>query len=429
MSTSEASSKKHPHFTLLTGAEVYAPEPLGRRDVLLFGRSVAHIAEHIEPPSSLPTAVVDLSGLILFPGLIDQHVHIAGGGGEGGFQNRTPEVALSHLTTAGVTTVVGVLGTDGTTRTVSGLLAKARALEAEGISTYIYSGAYQVPTRTITDNPRSDIVLIDKVIGVGEIAISDQRSTHPTVHDLIYLASEARVGGMLAGKAGVVHLHIGDDPSGLKPLFEALDQSYLPPTQFTPTHLNRRPELLNDAVQFASRGGVVDITSGIRPEAHDKVSVKPSKAVAELLGEGVRIDQITMSSDSNGSSPIFDDKGHLVAMSIGSATTLWEEIRDMIEKEGLAPEKAVSLSTAHVARVLRLPGKGRIRPGYDADLIAVDSGLNIAHVFARGRQMVRNGQPIVWGTFERAGQGPPHGPPEAQPDIRRHHGESPIRRP
>ncbi|MDI3257045.1 MAG: beta-aspartyl-peptidase [Kyrpidia sp.] len=405
-------------FTLLRGADLWTPEPLGRRDLLLCGETIAHIDSHIPRPTGLPVTEMDLRGMALFPGLIDQHVHIAGGGGEGGYHNRTPEVALSHLTTAGITTVVGVLGTDGTTRTVSGLLAKARALEAEGISAYIYSGAYQVPTRTITDSPRSDLVLIDKVIGVGEIAISDQRSTHPTVHDLIFLASEARVGGMLAGKAGVVHLHIGDDPSGLSPLFEALDRSHLPPTQFTPTHLNRRPELLEDAVAFASRGGTVDITSGIRPDTHDRVSVKPSRAAAELIREGVAPDRITMSSDSNGSSPIFDERGRLTAMSVGSATTLWEEIRDLIQKEGLTPETAVSLATVNVARVLHLPDKGRIRPGADADLLAVDSGLNIIHVFARGRHMVCEGRPIVWGTFERAGQGPPHGTPLPQAEIR-----------
>ena len=37
-------------------------------------------------------------------------------GGEGGFSTRTPEATLSSITTAGVTTVVGCLGTDGTAR-------------------------------------------------------------------------------------------------------------------------------------------------------------------------------------------------------------------------------------------------------------------------------------------------------------------------
>ena len=71
-----------------------------------------------------------------------------GGGGEGGFSTRTPEATLSDLTTAGVTTVVGTLGTDGIARDMNALLAKARGLEEEGITTYIYTGSYRLPLRT-----------------------------------------------------------------------------------------------------------------------------------------------------------------------------------------------------------------------------------------------------------------------------------------
>lgn len=394
-------------LTLIRNVNIYQPKPIGKKDILIGGREILAIGDNLSIHGSIPNIqVLDASGLTLFPGLIDQHVHMAGGGGEGGFHYRTPEISLSHITTAGVTTTVGVLGTDGVTRTTRELLAKAQGLEFEGVSTYIYCGAYQVPTRTITGMPRSDLVLIDKVIGVGEIAISDTRSSHPSEQTLAELASEARVGGLLAGKAGVVHLHIGDDDTMLQILFDVIQKTELPKSNFTPTHLNRNPDLLKDAIRYGKMGGFVDITSGIRPDEHDHVSVKPSTAIRQLLDAGIHPGYITMSSDSNGSSPIFDDTGKLVAMGIGSIATLWEETVDLIVKEEVKPEIAVGIVTKHVARVLKLGKKGLVKPGMDADLLLVDSDYRIQHVFAKGRQMVENGEPIVFGMFENASQVP-----------------------
>ncbi|CAM3713107.1 beta-aspartyl-peptidase [Alicyclobacillus pomorum] len=394
-------------LTLIQHANIYAPQPLGVRDVLLGGGQILAVGEDLSFHGNIPNLdIVDGKGLYLFPGLIDQHVHMSGGGGEGGFHYRTPEISLSHITTAGVTTLVGVLGTDGITRSTRELLAKANGLDFEGVTTYIYCGAYQVPTRTITGTPRSDIVLIDKVIGVGEIAISDSRSSHPSEHDIAELASEARVGGLLAGKAGVLHIHVGDDDSKLAILFDVLKKTDLPMSVFTPTHLNRNPDLLQEAITYGKQGGYVDVTSGIRPDEHDHISVKPSKAIRMLLDAGVHQGLITMSSDSNGSSPIFDDRGKLVAMGIGSIATLWEETRDVIVQEEVPVEVAVRIVTRNVARVLKLGQKGAIREGMDADLFLADEQFQIRHVFAKGRQVVQDGNPIVFGTFEHADRVP-----------------------
>lgn len=396
-----------PALTLIQHARVFAPKPLGVKDLLIGGGSILAVEDSIDLHGTIPDIeVIDADGLYCFPGLIDQHVHMAGGGGEGGFHYRTPEISLSHITTAGVTTLVGVLGTDGVTRTTSELLAKARGLDFEGVTTYIYCGAYQVPTRTLTGTPRSDLIHIDKVIGVGEIAISDTRSSHPSEKELAELASEARVGGLLAGKAGVLHLHLGDDDSKLDPLFQLLKNTELPKSIFTPTHLNRNSDLLEDAVRYGLTGGFVDVTSGIRPDVHDHVSVKPSKAIKKLLDAGVHPTRITMSSDSNGSSPIFDDAGKLIAMGIGSIATLWEETRDTIVEEEVPVEVAVGIVTRHVARVLKLGKKGLIQAGLDADLLFTDHEYRIINVFAKGRQVVQDTQPIVFGTFENADRVP-----------------------
>ncbi|NLY53253.1 MAG: beta-aspartyl-peptidase [Firmicutes bacterium] len=379
---------------IIKNANVYSPEPIGKRDILILDERIAHIAEKIDPPTGLgEVEVVDVKGATVVPGFIDQHVHIIGGGGEGGPATRTPEIQLSQITTNGVTTVVGCLGTDGTTRHMYSLLAKARALEIEGITTFIYTGAYEVPTPTILDNVRDDVALIDKVIGVGEIAISDHRSAQPSVEDLKKLAAEARVGGLLGGKPGLVHFHVGGGPRGIQPIFDILESTELPITIFTPTHMNRNPQLLEQGARFAKQGGKVDITAGRNAY----------KGIMRLLNEfNVPIENITISSDGNGSMPRFDQDGNLVGLGVGSVRTNLETWRDVMIKGHVPMEEALKILTTNVAENLKLTGKkGCIAVGADADIVELTDELEINRVWTRGRLMVENGEAIVKGTFEQ----------------------------
>lgn len=389
---------------LIKNARIFTPTYLGKKDILIGGGKILQLSSDIRIPKSFEhVTIINAAKLIAVPGFIDGHVHIAGGGGEGGFHNRTPEIQLTRLTTAGITTVVGLLGTDGTTRSLPELLAKALGLEIEGISTYIYTGAYEVPTRTITGSIRSDIILIDKVIGVGEIALSDHRSSHPSEKELSRIVSEARVGGILSGKAGIVHVHIGDDNSKLSPLFELITNNEIPITQILPTHLNRNPYLLEDAVKFCKMGGIVDITSGIFPDSNDPSPIKPSKAIKYLIDQGIKPSQITMSSDGNGSSPLFDEYGHLTGIGIGSVKTLWQETRDLVVQEGFDLEQALAFITSNVAKTLALYQKGEIRRGMDADIVLLSQDMEIHTVICRGKLTVENKQPKIYGTFEKYG--------------------------
>ena len=388
-------------FKLLRGAEVFAPESVGKKDILIAGEKIAAMGDTLEAPAGYDCGIVDLTGCVLMPGFIDSHVHLIGGGGEGGYATRTPEIVLSKVTTSGVTTVAGLLGTDGTTRHVASLLAKARGLEAEGITTYIYTGAYELPTPTITGSVRSDIILIDKIIGAGEIAMADHRSAQPSCAEYRKLAAEARVGGMLSAKAGVVDMHMGDGHDGLKFLFEITENGEIPKTQFIPTHLNRNEHLFRQSIEWAKAGGIMDITSGVSPASGSAHAVKPSTAVRRALDEGVEISQITMSSDGNGSMPIFDEKGNTIGVGVASQASILEEIRDMILQEKIAPEVAVQIVTSNVARILKLSQKGHAAAGFDADFTVVDKDFRLRHVWARGQHMVKDGAPIVFGTFEK----------------------------
>lgn len=385
---------------LIKNIDTYKPEHIGRKDILTSFDKIAYISEKIDLPlSNFPKSeIIDGSNLIAIPGIIDLHVHIIGGGGEAGFTSRAPELMLTQLTTNGITTCVGLLGTDGTTRNMGNLIAKARSLEIEGLNTYVWTGSYNVPTRTITDSARGDIILVDKIIGIGEIAISDHRSSHPSNEDLIHLATEARLGGMLSGKCGILHVHVGDGKNGINPLFYIRKNSEIPFSNILPTHINRNGLLFNQAIEYAVDGGFVDITTSIRPEGDDDV-VDPVVAFQELLKHNISPYQITMSSDSGGSSPIFDNSGNLIKFGIGSPSSNIEILQNIINA-GIPVEIALIPFTSSPAKLLKLNGKGVLSEGSSSDIILLDKNLKIHSVICKGKLMVYNYTPIVFGNFE-----------------------------
>lgn len=370
---------------LLRGGSVFAPEPLGRADVLcLFGRIAAVGPDLPIPGAPFACEVLDARGLFVAPGLVDGHVHILGGGGEGGPATRAPEVTVTALLSAGITTVVGLLGFDGVMRSVPSLLAKARALAAEGVSAWIYTGSYQMPPATITGDVERDIALIGEVVGVGEVAIADARASQADPADVVRLAARARIGGLLAGKPGLLHLHVGDAPSGLRRLRAAVAQSDLPPRQFYPTHVNRRRPLLYEAAAFAREGAPIDITAACRPELGEPEAVPPEEALPLLLREGVDPERVTMSSDGNGSLPVFDAEGRVVEVGVGSLGVLWDGLRRAV-RAGVPLPTALAAVTLNPARILGLARKGAVAPGADADLLVVDPELAIRRVIVGGR--------------------------------------------
>lgn len=388
-------------FTLIKNAEVFSPEALGKKDVLLaFGR-IAAIEDQINLQGLPEVKVIEAAGLKLAPGLIDAHVHIAGAGGEGGPATRTPELRLSDMISAGVTTVVGCLGTDGLTRSVESVLMKVKSLRAEGVSAWMYSGAYQVPTPSITGDAARDIALFEEVIGIGEVAISDHRSSAPSVAELTRLAAHARVAGMISGKAGIVNIHLGDARDPFGPLYDVVGSSELTLRQFFPTHINRNEYIFEDA-KIYGKEGYVDITTSSYPYYTDE-EIKPSTALRLLLEAGVPIDNITFTSDACGSLPGFDPvTGELVRLETGLPSANLRELRDAILNENLPAEIALKVLTSNPAKILKLRRKGKIANGMDADLILLDSGYNLLSVIALGEMVMADGKLLKRGAYENS---------------------------
>lgn len=379
-------------FTLIQNADLYAPQHLGMNDILLADQKIALVQPKIEL-SGIPFRTIDAGGCIVCPGFIDQHVHITGGGGQTGYASLVPEVSVSELVACGTTTVVGLLGTDGFVKELTTLYAKTKALEQDGLSAYMLTGFYGLPTKTLMPAVADDLIFIDKVIGC-KLAMSDDRSAFPTEQEILRLINQVRLGGFTSGKGGILHIHLGALPQGIEPLLNIARQYPTLISYLSPTHLIRTEALFRQAVEFACMGGMVDFsTGGTKFDA-------PHRCVAKALEANVPLDRITFSSDGRGGvRRVCPETGETTYRPAPLHLNLQE--MTLLVKEGLLPlEKALTLITTNPARNLKLSAKGSISAGMDADLCFLNDELRLTHVIARGRTAMQNGKIVMKGRYE-----------------------------
>jgi len=272
----------------------------------------------------------------------------------------------------GITTVVGCLGVDTTMKTLAGLLARVKGLKEEGLSAYMWTGGYNVPPSTILDSPREDVMFVEEIVGCGEVAISDERATDPEPRELARLVSDVHAGGMLSRKAGVTHFHVGEGPRRMQCLRDILDERLCQtrPEWLYATHITRSEALLDDAIALAKRGAYVDM---------DTTEEGLGRWLRYYLEHGGDPTRLTISSDAHTPS--------------GSPDKLYQQFVASVRDNGLALEQVLPCLTQNTARALKLPQKGRIAPAMNADLVVMkEQTLDLVHVFARGRQLLRDGR-------------------------------------
>ena len=358
---------------LIENGDLFTPDPAGRGSVLVAGGVVLKVGDvdrRVLDKLGVAYEVLDAAGRSVTPGFIDPHEHLLGGSGEGGFSAQTPEIRPAEIVLGGITTVVGVLGVDTTMKNMPGLIGRAKAIREDGLTAYVWTGGYDVPPKTLTGSVRDDVMLVEEVIGAGEVAVADERSTEPNPEELARLASDTFIGGHLARKAGVTHFHVGPGPRRLSLLRRVIDEYDVKPEWLYPTHVERSEGLMDEAIDLARRGATVDV---------DVVERDLPKWLRYYREHGGPPDRLTASTDASISSPRF----------------LLEQVRACVAN-GFALADVLPHVTTNTARVLKLGSKGRLAPGSDADLLVLEAGsLELVELVANGRRLVRNGRPTL----------------------------------
>jgi len=381
---------------LIKNAAIYSPDYIGKKDILIAGEKIVAVEDNI-CTDKLVVDVFDMKNRIITPGLIDQHVHIIGAGGKHGFASMTPEIMLSEFISCGTTTVVGLLGTDGSSRSLKTLYAKVKSLETEGLSAYMLTGYFGLDALTITSSIQDDMIFIDKVIGC-KVAMSDERSSYPEATDLLRILKQVRVGGLIAGKKGILHIHLGALSSKMDLLLKIVKEYEFPIEHISPTHVGRTKALFEQAIEFAKLGGLIDITSG------GTKYTDPYQSVLYALEQGVTIDKMTFSSDGNAGIGITDKEGKTIGFKKAPINLNLQQVVLLIKEGKIPAGDAFKLITSNPANNLGLKNKGSIKVGYDADLCVFDTDFNLMDVFAKGRQMMKNTVVTVIGNFEKIKQ-------------------------
>jgi beta-aspartyl-dipeptidase (metallo-type) len=274
---------------------------------------------------------------------------------------------------AGITTVVGTLGVDTTMKTMAGLLAKAKALKEEGIAAFIWSGGYNVPPVSIMGSVREDMMFIDEVVGAGEIAIADERAMEPTLNDLARIVVDTRMGGKLSRKAGVTHFHVGSGRRRMRCLEELIecDKFEIDPAWLYPTHINRSPQLMRDAIALTKQGSHVDI---------DVQEEDLAKWLSFYVDHHGDLSKLTVSSDASKKGP----------------DTFFQQIRKCARGHRLPLAKLLALVTRNTAEVLKLEHKGRLEVGAHGDILVMEKDeFELVHVMAKGKRLVSDGSLVV----------------------------------
>ena len=397
-----------PQLTLLKNARLYAPDFKGTCHICMAGGKIVSVTDRdVSLPDVLDAEVVDLAGKIVTPGFIDNHVHTLGGGGGLGFASRAIEIQVSQIVRAGVTTIVGMLGFDATTKSIDTLVAKTKGLRQEGVNAYCLTGAtLEHPIPTLTGKIRTDIVFVEEIIGVGEISISELGYAYDSMGSGAQYIAEAATAGLLAGrlsgKAGYLCLQVPPYRERvLKPMFEVVERTGIPIGQFVPSHVNQTPTYMNDATEWGKMGGWVDIGVNYSPTNNYSRAIEPLDAVAQFLDAGVPLEKILMSSDGNGAPPKEEKgEGRPKRTNYMPISSMLSSFRQLVETKTLAPTDALKPFTSNPAQATGLSSKGVVETGRDADLLVFDDDWNLDSVYIMGHMMMGGGSVKKRGVFE-----------------------------
>ncbi len=368
-------------FILYKNVNLYTPQPQGLCDLLTWNDRVFNFGQNLQAPEG--ATIVEGDGRILMPGIVDTHVHITGGGGEGGFTTRMTEITFEEAVAAGVTTMIGVLGTDGYARQPKEVLVKCLQMNEWGIETYMLTGSYTYPVVNILGEVAQDIIYFEKCLGTGEFAIADHRSSSPTKEELRRVAVDTRNAGRLAGKRGVLNIHLGNYEDGIPTLIELIEEDISLLPTFIPTHVNRRRVIFEQARKLHEMGGRIDITAGGIGGGEAMSAVEALETLYAMYG---KLERVTCTSDGCGSLPVFDKMGNLIAIEKGTSKVLLEDLKKVMENGKIPFETAILPFTQNGAENYALKtSAGKIAVGGTANMALLNKDYTLAKTVLNGK--------------------------------------------
>lgn len=385
---------------VLRGASVLLPDGWAEAEIWTLGRSITGIGEPAGPDGEIPGAlgvpeVVDLAGERLVPGFIDSHLHILGGGGGGGFPTRIPELPVDAALEAGITTCVAMPGVDPLTRPLRALLALAASFREQGVRALPMTGGFVWPTETLTGSVRSDLHTIPSLTGV-KIALGEHLATAPTAHELERLLVEIDWAAHTTGRGILLHAHLGTAAQPAARLEAALEAVPVDRGRVQVTHANYTRDTLDAAIRLGLAGCRIDVNPLIRP---DRIggAIAPTEAIAALLGAGVALDRLSLSTDGNASVPrtLTDGTPEGFSHQLGLARA----VGNVVAAGVLDAAAALQLITANPAAALRRHDLGRIARGAAADLVGLDDEFAVRTVISGGVVRVREGRALAPSMF------------------------------
>ena len=375
-------------FKLIKNAKVYAPQDLGIKDILLWEDRIIKIGEALCIPDGFAGETLDMTGKIVIPGLVDTHVHITGGGGEGGFTSRTSEITFEEIAEAGVTTLVGVLGTDGYARRVEDVLVKCMALREEGFDCYFLTGSYTLPITTMRGSVAEDIIFNQYCLGTGEVAHCDHRGSAMRYDEFVRLAADTRNGARLAGKKGVLNIHLGNYKNPADFFIQACEEDITFRPLIVPTHVTRKYDVFDSCLKFLEYGGQMDITAG-SPADESQQEYGSVEGLEHIYKQYGSLDRVTMTSDGNGSAPVWDELGNMIGMGKGSCKVLLSDLKQIAQRDLVPFEEALRTVTTNPAAVYGLKNRaGQIAENGMANFAVLSSTYDLETTILGGK--------IVW---------------------------------
>ena len=364
-------------ITLIKNADLYAPQHLGKKDILIANGKIEKVADSIRI-SGVDVERIDVRGRKVTAGLIEKHSHVTGGGGEFGYESYAQELQAEDFLNVGTTTVIGLLGTDGVLKELTTLYAKVKALDTK-MTAWMLTGSYAFPPKTITGEVDKDIIMIDKVIGC-KLALSDDRGSFPTTEELARLIAQCWRGGMTSRKAGILHIHMGALPTGISQLFDIVKRYPRLLPHISITHCGRSEQLFKESCEWAKIGPNIDITSGGSSYLESREDL-----VVKAIENGVSVDHITLSTDGGGGIRHIDPKTGEEWYGTATVDCSLKMLVNLVTKYGIKFEDAIKFLTVNIAREYGFTTKGQVAPGFDADLVVWNDDYSINKVMAKGK--------------------------------------------